>query len=121
MRANLAQFSLLVLVNAFVGAMAGMERSILPAIAEHEFYLATIGDMVHPASRASAVGVYRLWRDLGYAAGALISGVVADLLSVTSAVWVVAGLTFLSGTIASVRMRETLARDGTKSVPDRPE
>ncbi len=83
--------------------------------------LAAIGDVVHPASRASAVGVYRLWRDLGYAAGALISGVVADLFSVASAVWLVAGLTFLSGTIAAVRMRETLARAGTKSVPDRRE
>jgi len=40
LRENLAQFSLLVLVNAFVGAMVGMERSILPAIAEQEFYLA---------------------------------------------------------------------------------
>src|SRR5579864_5277408 len=40
LRANLAQFGLLVVVNAFVGAMVGMERSILPAIAEHEFHLA---------------------------------------------------------------------------------
>ncbi len=81
--------------------------------------LAVIGDVVHPAARASAVGVYRLWRDLGYAAGALISGAVADLLSVASAVWLVAGLTFLSGTIAAVRMRETYARDAAKGEPDR--
>src|SRR5262249_57710417 len=43
--------------------------------------LAAIGDVAHPTWRASAVGVYRLWRDLGFAVGALLAGVVADLLS----------------------------------------
>jgi MFS family permease len=69
--------------------------------------LAAISDVVHPAWRASAVGVYRLWRDLGYAVGALLSGSVADLFGVASAMWLVAGMTFLSGVIAAVRMRET--------------
>src|SRR6476646_1698661 len=44
--------------------------------------LAAIGDVVHPGWRASAVGVYRLWRDLGYAVGALLSGIIADLFGV---------------------------------------
>lgn len=70
--------------------------------------LAAIGDVVNPAWRASTVGVYRLWRDLGYAFGALLSGVMADLFGVASAMWFVAALTFLSGVIAAVRMRETL-------------
>lgn len=70
--------------------------------------LAAIGDVADPTWRASAVGVYRLWRDLGYAFGAVIAGIVADLFGVTSAVWVIAGITFLSGTIVSFRMRETL-------------
>lgn len=69
--------------------------------------LAAIGDVVNPAWRASTVGVYRLWRDMGYAIGALLSGVVADLFGLASAMWLVAGLTFLSGMIAAVRMRET--------------
>jgi MFS family permease len=69
--------------------------------------LAAIGDAVHPNWRASAVGIYRLWRDSGYAVGALVSRVVADLFGVKSAVWLVAALTFLSGAIAAVRMRET--------------
>lgn len=69
--------------------------------------LATIGDVVNPAWRASAVGVYRLWRDLGYAVGALLSGLVADFFGMTNALWVVAGLTMLSGTLAAVRMEET--------------
>jgi MFS family permease len=70
--------------------------------------LAAIGDVAHPSWRASAVGVYRLWRDLGYAVGALIAGVTADLFGLASAVWVIAGITFLSGVAAAVRMNETL-------------
>ncbi|WP_432262755.1 MFS transporter [Cupriavidus sp. TMH.W2] len=69
--------------------------------------LAAIGDVAHPAWRASAVGVYRLWRDLGYAVGALLAGLTADLFGLAAAMWVVAGLTFVSGVIAAVRMSET--------------
>lgn len=72
--------------------------------------LAAIGDVVNPAWRASTVGVYRFWRDLGYAIGALLSGIVADLFGVTSAMWLVAVLTFLSGVIAALRMKETHTR-----------
>jgi len=70
--------------------------------------LATIGDVVNPSWRASAVGVYRLWRDLGYAVGAIISGVTSDLLGMTYALWLIVGLTFLSGMLVALRMRETL-------------
>ncbi len=72
--------------------------------------LAAIGDVAHPVWRASAVGVYRLWRDLGYAVGAVLAGFTADLFGLAAAVWLVAGLTFLSGVIAAVRMNETLPR-----------
>ncbi|MDQ9172066.1 MFS transporter [Oxalobacteraceae bacterium R-40] len=72
--------------------------------------LAAIGDVAHPSWRASAVGVYRLWRDLGYAVGALLAGFTADLFGLTAAVWLVAGLTFLSGVIAAIRMNETLIK-----------
>jgi len=71
--------------------------------------LAAIGDVAHPQWRASAVGVYRLWRDSGYAAGALLSGIIADLAGVTAAVVVIAALTLASGGIVAVRMPETLA------------
>lgn len=70
--------------------------------------LAVIGDVAHPSWRASAVGVYRLWRDLGYAVGALLAGVTADLFGLAAAVWLIAGLTFLSGITVIVRMKETL-------------
>jgi MFS family permease len=71
--------------------------------------LAAIGDVGHPSWRASAVGVYRLWRDLGYAVGALVSGVVADALGLRAAIVLVAVVTFVSGTVVAVRMRETHA------------
>ncbi len=79
--------------------------------------LAAIGDVAHPAWRARAVGVYRLWRDGGFAAGALLAGIVADALGVRAAVWVVAGLTALSGVVVAVRMYETLPRPDTE-VPE---
>ncbi|MCW6006572.1 MFS transporter [Micromonospora sp. CPCC 205371] len=69
--------------------------------------LAVIGDVAHPAWRARAVGVYRLWRDSGYAIGALIAGITADLLGLRAAVWVVAAITALSGLIVAARMYET--------------
>jgi len=72
--------------------------------------LAAIGDVAHPAWRASAVGVYRLWRDAGFAIGAVVAGVVADLLGLAGAVWVVAAITALSGVIVAVRMYETHLR-----------
>ena len=67
--------------------------------------LAAIGDVAHPSWRASAVGVYRLWRDLGYAVGAIVAGSVADLFGLGTALWVVAALTFASGVVVAVRMR----------------
>jgi MFS family permease len=71
--------------------------------------LAAIGDVAHPSWRASAVGVYRLWRDLGYAIGALLAGICADWLGLAGAMQVVAALTFISGLWAAIRMHETLA------------
>lgn len=69
--------------------------------------LAAIGDVAHPSWRASAVGVYRLWRDLGYAFGALIAGVVADRFGLSQAALVVAALTLISGMIVALRLQET--------------
>jgi MFS family permease len=71
--------------------------------------LAGIGDLAAPGWRASAIGVYRFWRDLGYAIGAIITGMTADLLGLSGALWIVAALTFISGLIVAARMRETLS------------
>ena len=70
--------------------------------------LAAIGDVAHPSWRASSVGVYRLWRDMGYAVGALLAGVVADAFGLSAATLTIATLTLASGFVVAVRMRETL-------------
>ena len=72
--------------------------------------LAAIGDVAHPAWRGSAVGVYRLWRDLGYAVGALLAGVLADAFGMTASIAVIAAITAGSGLAVAVRMPETLDR-----------
>jgi MFS family permease len=69
--------------------------------------LAAVGDVAHPAWRARAVGVYRLWRDGGFAIGALLAGVLADLFGIRAAVWAVAALTAASGVVVALRMYET--------------
>ena len=80
--------------------------------------LAAIGDVARPSWRASAVGVYRLWRDLGYAIGALVAGVTADLFGLHVAMWLIAAVTFASGLVAAVRMTETLVRHVAASPRD---
>jgi MFS family permease len=70
--------------------------------------LAAVGDVAHPAWRARAVGIYRLWRDGGFAVGALLAGLLADAFGIRAAVWVVAGLTAVSGLVVAARMYETL-------------
>ncbi|MFQ5948835.1 MAG: MFS transporter [Acidimicrobiia bacterium] len=70
--------------------------------------LAAVGDVAHPRWRASAVGAYRLWRDAGFAVGALLLGFIADALGLESAIWAAAGLTAASGLVVGLRMYETL-------------
>jgi MFS family permease len=70
--------------------------------------LAAISDVAHPGWRATSMGVYRFWRDLGYAIGALLAGLIADLIGMAAAIHAVAALTLLSGLIVAIRMYETL-------------
>jgi MFS family permease len=72
--------------------------------------LAVIGDVAHPTWRASSVGIYRLWRDGGFAVGALLAGIIADWLGMAAAIWAVAALTAISGVVVAVRMYETHVR-----------
>lgn len=69
--------------------------------------LAAIGDIAHPTWRARSVGIYRLWRDGGFAIGALLAGILADMISITGAIYTVAALTALSGLVVAARMYET--------------
>jgi MFS family permease len=96
--------------EGFAGfAMGGVLLGVGTALV-YPTLLAAIGDVAAPAWRASSVGVYRLWRDLGYAVGAVLAGLTADAFGLKGAMWVVAVITFLSGVIVGVRMDETLQR-----------
>jgi MFS family permease len=63
--------------------------------------IAVVGDASQPAWRARALGVYRFWRDIGYAVGALLAGVIADWLGFEWAIGLIAGLTLISGWIVA--------------------
>jgi MFS family permease len=69
--------------------------------------LAAISDVAHPHWRARSVGVYRLWRDSGFAIGAIVAGIIADAVSITAAISAVAALTAASGVVVAIRMYET--------------
>lgn len=95
--------------------VAGVGGSILLGVGTAMVYpalLAAVGDEAHPSWRATSVGVYRFWRDLGYAIGALMSGVVAGLLGLVWAVHAAGLLTCFSGLVAWMLMKETL-KDST--------
>ena len=68
-------------------------------------FLAGIADYTHPQQRAKSIGVFRLWRDMGYAIGAIITGVIADLLNINSSIIVIGVLTFISACIIKFRMQ----------------
>ena len=102
-----AGIAVVAMSHGFVGfAVAAVLLGIGTAMV-YPTLLAAVGDVAHPAWRASAVGVYRLWRDLGYAVGALLAGITADAFGLEAAVWTIATLTFASGIVAAARMTET--------------
>jgi MFS family permease len=89
------------LLQALLGAGTAM---VYPTL------LAAIGDVAHPRWRARSVGIYRLWRDAGFAVGAILAGALADVVSITAAIYAVAALTAVSGVVVLVRMYETHSR-----------
>jgi MFS family permease len=102
-----AAIALVLGVGSFGGFAVAQALLGLGTAMVYPTLLAAIGDIAHPSWRASAVGINRLWRDLGYAFGALIAGITADALGLPAAIGLVAALTFASGVLAAVRMRET--------------
>lgn len=68
-------------------------------------FLATVAENTHPLDRAKSIGIFRLWRDLGYAIGAILTGILADLISLNAAIISIAILTMLSSFIILVRMK----------------
>ena len=100
---------LTVLVPTYPAWLAGAGLQGLGTAMVYPTLLAAITDHAHPTSRATSLGVYRFWRDLGYAVGALLSGVVADLVGLGAAIHLVAALTLASGVVVAWTMREPRA------------
>lgn len=68
-------------------------------------FLATVAENTNPQDRAKSIGIFRLWRDLGYAIGAILTGIIADLISINAAIIFIGSLTFVSAMIIRFRMR----------------
>jgi MFS family permease len=115
-----AGIAVVAVANGFSGSATGAALLGIGTAMVYPTLLAAIGDVAHPSWRASSIGVYRLWRDLGYAIGALIAGVTADAFGLSAAMWLVAALTFLSGVVVAVRMSETLRHLESVDAPFRP-
>ena len=102
--------AVVIVSNSFWGFAAGALLLGVGTTMVYPTLLAAIGDVAHPLWRGSSVGVYRLWRDLGYAFGALLAGVAADALGLSGAMWIIGALTVLSGVVVAIRMSETSQR-----------
>jgi MFS family permease len=96
---------LTVLVPAYPAWLVGAGLQGLGTAMVYPTLLAAITDHAHPNWRASSLGVYRFWRDLGYAVGALLSGAVADLVGLGAAIHLVAALTLASGLVVARLMK----------------
>jgi MFS family permease len=96
---------LTVLIPAYGAWLLGAALQGLGTAMVYPTLLAAITDHTHPLWRASSLGVYRFWRDLGYAVGALLSGAVADMVGLGAAIHLVAALTLLSGFVVARTMR----------------
>jgi MFS family permease len=107
--------AVVILAGGFFGFAVGGALLGIGTAMVYPTLLAAIGDVAHPSWRASSVGVYRLWRDLGYAIGALLAGVIADALGLPAAMGVVAAITVASGVVVALRMTETVRQP--KSTP----
>jgi len=107
-----AGIAVIVVGRSFWPWMAGAALLGMGTALVYPTLLAAVSDVAHPDWRASAVGVYRLWRDAGYAFGAISAGLLADAFSLPVAISAIAALTFASGAVVAGAMHETLPRTG---------
>jgi MFS family permease len=107
MSTQAAALAVIALGDGFGGWAAGTVLLGAGTAMVYPTLLAVVGDVAHPVWRGRAVGVYRVWRDLGYAVGAVLGGIVADLLGLHAAVWAAAGISAVSALVVAVRMYET--------------
>ncbi|WP_242084968.1 MFS transporter [Aestuariivivens sediminis] len=90
-------------VLASISAILGLGTALV-----YPTFLSTIAQATNPRQRAESIGSFRLWRDLGYAFGAVISGITADLFGVEYAIFLIGGLTIISSLIIKIRMPEEI-------------
>jgi MFS family permease len=81
-------------------------------------FLATVAENTNPQDRAKSIGIFRLWRDLGYAIGAILTGIIADLVNINASILFIGILTFISAIIIYVRMK--CKSDGLLKLWNRP-
>lgn len=99
---------LTVLVNRYPAWVSGALLQGVGTAMVYPTLLAAVGDLARPEWRATCLGVYRFWRDLGYAIGALLAGIIADWLGMAAAIHSIAALTLFSGLLVLLAMPETL-------------
>ena len=109
---------LLLLVPGFAPWLAEMALLGLGTALVYPTLLAAVSDVAHPDWRASAIGVYRLWRDGGYVLGALLAGILADRFGFSWAIGAIGALTAVSGLVVALRMYETLSAAGSAPVSE---
>jgi predicted MFS family arabinose efflux permease len=97
----LIPFSKDFVVLASLSAMIGLGTALV-----YPTFLSCIGQATHPQQRAESIGIFRLWRDLGYAIGAIISGLMADRFGIDYTIFFTGALTVLSAWVLQVRMEQ---------------
>jgi MFS family permease len=103
-------------VGLFITAAMGhfgwwMAGSVLLGIGTAMVYptlLAAVSDAAHPTWRARSLSIYRFWRDMGYAVGALLAGIIGDVFGLAWAIAAIAVLTFVSGLVTMLLMEQTI-------------
>ena len=88
---------------AIISAILGLGTALV-----YPTFLSTIAQATSPKQRAESIGTFRLWRDLGYAFGALISGITADIFGIQYAIFLIGGLTIISSLVIKFRMPEQI-------------
>lgn len=107
MAVQAAALALIAATDGFAGWAAGAVLLGAGTAMVYPTLLAVVGDVAHPLWRGRAVGIYRVWRDSGYAVGAVLGGIVADLMGLQAAVWAAAAVSAAAALLVAVRMYET--------------
>jgi MFS family permease len=114
--ASLLIFPLLTQFYQFVTAAAALG---LGTAMVYPTFLTAVADLVHPQDRAESIGVFRLWRDGGYAVGAVITGIIADAFDLSAAIYLTGVITFASGMYIALKMNK-LNKPVLREKPDKP-